>query len=436
MCYPEPLPGNRAMANTKRIGLRDLRALGPNQEIWDAAVAGFGARRRSGTAVAFILMYRNADGRLKRFTIGKLGSPWTPDTARLEAVRLLGEVAKGGDPAQDKQGRRKADTVAELCDLYLEDAEAGRVLGRGGKPKKPGTIAFDRGAIEGHIKPLLGSRTVVSVTKADIERFMHDVAAGKTAATRKTKPRGVSRVRGGRGIATRVVGLLDAIFTYAVDHRMRPDNPVSRVRKCAEGRRERRLTDEEYEKLGAALERAAIWPAAVECMRFLALTGWRAGEALALRWHDVDLVRRVAVLSDTKSGRSVRPLSNAACDALRRMTWIGDNALVFPASRGDGVMSGFKRFSRRIVAMAGLPREVTPHVLRHSFASLAADLGLSEPTIGALIGHKGNSVTSRYLHGADAVLLAAADQVARRTAELMGETQASAKVVELRAASA
>jgi integrase len=426
--------GSTAMANAKRIGLRDLKALGPNQEIWDGAVTGFGARRRSGTAVAFVLMYRNAEGRFKRYTIGKVGSPWTPNTARLEAVRLLGEVAKGGDPAADKQNQRKAETVAQLCDLYLADAEAGRVLGRSGKPKKPGTIAFDRGAIEGHIKPLLGSRTVVSVTKADIERFMHDVAAGKTASTRKTKPRGVSRVRGGRGIATRVVGLLGAIFTYAVDHRMRPDNPVSRVRKYAEGRRERRLSDDEYMRLGEGLRaaEAAIWAAAVECMRFLALTGWRAGEALSLRWRDVDLARRVAVLSDTKSGRSVRPLSNLACDALRRMTWTRNDALVFPASRGDGAMSGFKRFSRRIVAMAGLPREVTPHVLRHSFASLAADLGLSEPTIGAMIGHKGHSVTSRYMHGADGVLLAAADQVARRTGELMGDTQPDGTIIPLK----
>ena len=86
--------------------------------------------------------------------------------------------------------------------------------------------------------------------------------------------------------------------------------------------------------------------------------------------------------------------------------------------------------------MSGLPREGTPHVLRHSFASLANDLGYSEATVGALIGHKGRSVTSRYMHGADAVLLAAADQVARRTAELMGETQATAKVVELRQSNA
>ena len=47
--------------------------------------------------------------------------------------------------------------------------------------------------------------------------------------------------------------------------------------------------------------------------------------------------------------------------------------------------------------------------------------GYSEPAIAALVGHKGHSTTSRYLHAADAVLLAAADTVAQRTAELMGE---------------
>ena len=70
--------------------------------------------------------------------------------------------------------------------------------------------------------------------------------------------------------------------------------------------------------------------------------------------------------------------------------------------------------------MGGLPADVTPHILRHSFASLAADLGHSEPTIAALIGHKGRSVTSRYIHSADAALLAAADAVAEKTTELMG----------------
>ena len=62
-------------------------------------------------------------------------------------------------------------------------------------------------------------------------------------------------------------------------------------------------------------------------------------------------------------------------------------------------------------------------MLRHSFASVAADLGYSDITIGALIGHKGRTMTSRYAHGADAVLLAAADAVANHTSKLMGESR-------------
>jgi integrase len=80
-----------------------------------------------------------------------------------------------------------------------------------------------------------------------------------------------------------------------------------------------------------------------------------------------------------------------------------------------------------------LPKDVTPHVLRHSFASLAHDLGYSEPTIACLLGHKGRSITSRYIHSADAVLLAAADAVANRTLSLMGMTPES-EVIELRQA--
>jgi hypothetical protein len=66
-------------------------------------------------------------------------------------------------------------------------------------------------------------------------------------------------------------------------------------------------------------------------------------------------------------------------------------------------------------------------VLRHSFASLAADLGYNEPTIATLLGHKAHSITSRYVHSADAALLAAADAVANATTKLMAsdESQAS-----------
>jgi integrase len=198
----------------------------------------------------------------------------------------------------------------------------------------------------------------------------------------------------------------------------------------ADGRRERRLSDEEYAALGAGLRKAAaegVWPAAVAAARFLALTGWCSGEALGLDWREVDLARRTARLADTKTGESIRPLSNAACDVLRDLSRSGD--LAFPPTRGAGRMSGFRKFWDHIAKLGELSADVTPHVLRHSYASLAADIGYSEPTIAVLVGHKGYTITSRYVHSADAVLLAAADAVARRTAELMGDHRDAVVVV-------
>ena len=110
-------------------------------------------------------------------------------------------------------------------------------------------------------------------------------------------------------------------------------------------------------------------------------------------------------------------LSTAACEVLRGIPRTG--ALVFPATRGDGPMAGFPKFWARIAKLGELPADVTPHVLRHSFASIAGDLGYSDSTIAALIGHKGQSITSRYVHAADAVLLAAADKIAERIVYLM-----------------
>lgn len=54
-------------------------------------------------------------------------------------------------------------------------------------------------------------------TRDDIEIFMHAVAEGQTVRKRRSgRPRGVSHVRGGMGAASHTVGLLGAIFTYAV----------------------------------------------------------------------------------------------------------------------------------------------------------------------------------------------------------------------------
>lgn len=110
---------------------------------------------------------------------------------------------------------------------------------------------------------------------------------------------------------------------------------------------------------------------------------------------------------------------------------------IHPAIPGDARRRAHDRLPEALGANCQAWRAaggVTPHVLRHSFASLAGDIGYSEPTIAALVGHKGQTITSRYVHSADKVLLAAADDVANRMAALMGDSEPEAAVVPLRAA--
>jgi hypothetical protein len=214
--------GAKSGRGLKRINKRTVDALRPGERdlvVWDSSLPGFGIRSRAHGGKYYILKYR-ASGRQRWYTIGRHGAPWTPESARREAKRLLGEVSAGLDPAERKAEARRDITITSLCDLYIAEGCA---------TKKPSTLASDLGRIERHIKPLLGRKRVSALTRADVERFMLDVAAGKTAADIKTGFRGRAIVTGGKGTATKSVSLLGAIFTFAVNRGLRSDNPAHGV---------------------------------------------------------------------------------------------------------------------------------------------------------------------------------------------------------------
>ena len=197
--------------------------------LWDGELKGFGIKIARGGRKSYVCKYRAGSGRAaptRRMTIGAHGSPWTVDQARAEVRKLLGRAANGEDPAKEKQEVKKQITVAALCDLYLE---------QGIGMKKASTIATDRGRIERHIKPLLGKKRVPDVNRADIKRFLQDVANGKTAADIKTGLHGRAIVKGGKGTASRTVGLLGGIFSYAFDCGLIETNPVRGIKRFAEG---------------------------------------------------------------------------------------------------------------------------------------------------------------------------------------------------------
>jgi integrase len=402
----------------KRISIRVVEALKPGQIVWDITVTGFGVRRQNSEAKNYFVFYR-VNGRQRWQKIGRHGAPWVPDTARVEAQRILGTVATGADPAAAKESAKRVGSVSELCDQYFKEAEEGKVITRFKRPKKASTLAIDNGRIERHIKPLIGKLQVAAVTQEDIKALWDDVAAGKTKGNVKTRKQGLARVTGGEGTANRVVRLLQGIFKYAVKKKMRTDNPAHGVDMPDDGEKTRTLNVQEYKALGSALRNAnGMWPAVPAIIRFLALTGWRCGEALALRWEHINLERRTATLPDTKSGKSMRALSVAACDILKGLPF-KKTGPVFPGSRGDGIMSGgFKKNFRKLVS----DPTITPHTLRHAFCSVAADpsgLGYSELTIGLLVGHKNGGMTGKYIHHADPVLLSAADAVSSQISKMM-----------------
>jgi integrase len=140
---------------------------------------------------------------------------------------------------------------------------------------------------------------------------------------------------------------------------------------------------------------------------------------LALRWSEVDAPGRALRLRDTKEGASVRPIGAAALAVLAGLPRREDVDWVFPG-RGSAPYGGLRTAWESVLKRSGLSG-ISPHTLRHSFASVAGDLGYSESTIAALLGHAAGSVTGRYTHHLDAVLIAAADRAAGQIAFYLKE---------------
>jgi integrase len=273
-------------------------------------------------------------------------------------------------------------TVAQLCDQYEKDTA---------NDKKIKTIKSDKGRIELHIKPGIGKLKVATITREQIEAFI-----------RETLP----------GSARRILGLLGAIFSYAIKKTLRTDNPTRGIDTPSDNKKTRRLSDGEYAQLWSAINRRAPEHKTVtEIFLLLAVTGWRSGEARQLKWDEIDFERHCATLTDTKTGKSVRPLSGVAIEIIQRQPRKSEYVFLLQDGKPAGNISPQW-------AKLGLDKTITPHTLRHSFASLAGDIGLADSTIAGLLGHSRQSITSRYIH-LDKALIAAANEVAGETLRLM-----------------
>jgi integrase len=408
--------GDRRKPNA--ITIPAVKTLPAGTALWDGDVHGFGVRRQRRDAV-FILKYRFC-GRQRFLTIGAQGKGWTVESARREAKRLLGLIASGMDPADAREAATLDPSMNALFDLYLAE-------GCGGK--KPSTLLRDRSRIDRHLRPLIGKLKLGNLTRGDIERLKVDVTNGLTRRDERTGPRGRSIVTGGAGAAIECVALLSSVLTFAVRRGLRRKNPALGI-DLRRTKRRRYPTAAELARLGetlARMEAERADPFAVAAIRFLCLSGCRKGEALTLKWEQVDFDRGVLCLPDSKVGARDVPVGSPALNLLLNLPRIEENPYVFPGRIPGKPVVGLQKVWERVRVVAGFT-DLRLHDLRHGFASVGVNRGVSLALLQGLLGHSSPTTTSRYAHLQTDPMRAEADRIAGAIADALGGNVERSKV--------
>ncbi|TIX93241.1 site-specific integrase [Rhizobium sp. P44RR-XXIV] len=393
--------------------------------VWDCDLSGFALRVEPSGVKTFVIKYRaNGGGRsaTQRWLIIGRHGPLTAEQARKLAKVKLGNVVTGADPAAELQAKRRELTMSALVDLYEKE---GCVIQRGkrqGEAMKPRTKAYTLGRLRHHLVPLLGNRKAPDINAGDVERFVADVTAGKTARDEKVGPRKRIIVRGGAGAARKVVRDLSAVFSFALRNEIVERNPCENaaIRKT-DNQRTRYLTLDEIVRLGAALdelETEGVNSKAVNIARLWVLTGCRRDEIAGLRWSEVNLSDGLLELDETKTGKSIRPLGAAAVALLGSLPREQDKNFVFPAVRGEGYFQGTKSVWSKAVKRARLSG-VTPHTLRHTVGSTAISTGEALALTGAILGHSNPRSTAIYAHVQNDPSRRAANRVTKKIADAL-----------------
>ncbi|MDB5579869.1 MAG: site-specific recombinase XerD [Bradyrhizobium sp.] len=415
------------MSKLTKRAVQSLRCPAEGQEfLWDGELRGFGVRAVPSGLKTFVIQYRNADGRSRRVALGRFGI-MTVEEAREQAKIKLGRVADGADPAEDGKPRKEDITVEALCDWYLREAAAGRILGRRNRPIKASTLRMDRSRINSHIKPLLGKRLVGGLRIVDVEGMQADIVAGKTAKERIGGRGGIAM--GGPGVAGRAVSTLQSILSHAARLDRIEKHPSQGARRLAGQKKKRRLSVAEIKKLGAAMqyaERNGEHRTGLAVVRLLLLTGFRISEGQEMHraWLHAD--GGYVSFPDTKGDAQVRAIGPSAAKLATIQPQQEGSPFLFPSDMGGGAFTAGKSCLARLCALVGIVG-VTPHTLRHTFGSVAGDLGFSELTISALLGHASQTVTQGYVHIDEALKLA----VSRTCEEIAGLLEAGAAEAKL-----
>jgi len=386
---------------TKRV-IESAKPGKTNLVLWDRQVSGFGCKITPKGKRTYLLYYRTLDGRQRRPALGVHGRI-TCDLARTKAQQWLARVAMGEDPSEDLREARTKPTVREFSERYLKEHARPK--------KKPSSVKSDISNLNNHVLPALGKKRLDLVTRADIQR-LH--------AKMVDRP----------GAANHVMGLLGKMFNLAEKWGLRSDgtNPCRHIEKYPSRKMERYLSPVEFGRLAKVLNEAetdaSIFIGAVRSIRLLIFTGCRLGEILSLKWDYIDFENKRINLADSKTGKKTVYLSGPAIDVLNSIARVQDNPYVLVGRFDRDHMTRMGHQWEEIRKRADLD-DVRMHDLRHSYASVAANLGESLPMIGKLLGHTQAQTTARYAHLAADPIKEAAERIAESISEAMRGEEAA-----------
>lgn len=363
---------------TGKVNKRSVDALKPGAAVsflWDDDLKGFGVKVTPAGAVSYVLQYRlgGREAKTRRYSIGAHGSPWTPATARTEAERLAVLVAQGIDPGEADRKRRD-DAVNLAFSAYADRFHA--------SCKGEGWRALVARCLRLHAKPVLASKALPAITKADVVAVFDAMPADQQANRRN------------------VFAVLRRLFRWAIGRGDLERSPMEGMETPpAVKARDRWLSDDEIRR---------VWTAAPAChrcfgaiVRLLVVTGQRREEVTGLQWSELNRADRLWRLPGdrTKNGEPTTvPLSDLAMAELDRVAK-GDKwpkrGRVFATSKGEAFTAhskGKAKLDATIAADGGDPLPAWRlHDLRRTLATGLQRLGVRFEVTEAVLNHVGSA---------------------------------------------
>ena len=368
---------------------------------WDTELKGFGLLASGKTcAKTYIVQRRLKDGRMRRITIGP-AAVFDTDKAREIAQAQLGEMFLGKGPKA--QGRSKIQVTLRTALTEYLSARASL---------RESTRRNYRKTVEKQLEDWL-DRPVLSITSEMVmvrHRDIQKAVACREAARLKSSGDEPGRVVvNGQASANSLMRGLRAVwnFTHERARRADPDmpamvNPVGVLKLerawFASPRRETLVRADQLPTFHAAAC-ALLNRIGSDYIKLLLFTGLRRGEAAALRWDDVDFAGRIIRLgaARTKNGSKLDlPMSDVVRDLLVARRSLGrEGQFVFPGNGVSQHLEEPKSFFDEIAETSGV--RASPHDLRRTFITVAADVAISPMVLKALVNHSlGGDVTEGY----------------------------------------